>query len=156
VTPTRHLGRTVLASHATAAILIGITTGPTLAARPNGPGSAGQLALAASIYLVTSTLLRIGERHHYLPTARPASRSARLAEAGTVGLGVGAALALSIQPVLVLLLTAPLLLLHRALLPPPPASIDGKTGLLTATAWNHHAERELPAPRGALAPVWAC
>jgi diguanylate cyclase (GGDEF)-like protein len=67
-------------------------------------------------------------------------------EFGTLCLGALAASALSSNPWQVLLVMAPLLVLHRAVLVrhlEQVASTDSKTGLLNAAAWHTEAAREL-------------
>jgi diguanylate cyclase (GGDEF)-like protein len=69
-----------------------------------------------------------------------------LLEFATLSLGAITAVALSINPVLVILVLPPLLVLHRAVLVrhlEEAASTDGKTGLLNAAAWHVQAERAL-------------
>lgn len=67
-------------------------------------------------------------------------------EVATLCLGAVAAVALTLNPWLVVLLLPPLLVLHRAVLVrhlEEAASTDSKTGLLNAAAWHFRAEREL-------------
>ncbi|WP_298796734.1 GGDEF domain-containing protein [Pseudonocardia sp. 73-21] len=67
-------------------------------------------------------------------------------EVATLSLGGLTAVALLINPWLVLLVLPSLLVLHRAVLVrhlQEAASIDGKTGLLNAATWHTRAEREL-------------
>ncbi|WP_433280265.1 GGDEF domain-containing protein [Pseudonocardia xinjiangensis] len=67
-------------------------------------------------------------------------------EIATLCLGALAAIALGVNPWLVLLVLPPLLVLHRAVLVrqlEEAASTDGKTGLLNAAAWHAQAERAL-------------
>jgi diguanylate cyclase (GGDEF)-like protein len=82
-----------------------------------------------------------------------------LVEIATLSLGALTAVALVINPWLVLLAMPPLLVLHRAVLVrhlEVAANIDGKTGLLNAAAWHAQAERALrrgsrpEGPRGVL------
>jgi diguanylate cyclase (GGDEF)-like protein len=82
-----------------------------------------------------------------------------LLEIATLSLGALTAVALIVNPWLVLLALPPLLVLHRAVLVKhleEAASIDGKTGLLNAAAWHAQAEQVLrrsarhDAPRGVL------
>ncbi|MGH3586310.1 MAG: GGDEF domain-containing protein [Pseudonocardia sp.] len=82
-----------------------------------------------------------------------------LLELATLSLGALTAVAMVVNPWLVLLALPPLLVLHRAVLVKhleEAASLDGKTGLLNAAAWHAQAERALrpgsrPAgPRGVL------
>ena len=66
-------------------------------------------------------------------------------ETVTLCLGGLAALALVYQPVLVILILPPLLMLHRSVLVKQlevAASTDDKTGLLNALAWHDSAQRE--------------
>jgi diguanylate cyclase (GGDEF)-like protein len=67
-------------------------------------------------------------------------------EIATLSLGALTAVALSINPLMVLFILPPLLVLHRAVLVrhlEEVASTDGKTGLLNAAAWLVQAERAL-------------
>lgn len=67
-------------------------------------------------------------------------------EIATLCLGAITAVALAINPWLVVLVLPALLVLHRAVLVrqlEEAASTDGKTGLLNAAAWHVHAQREL-------------
>jgi diguanylate cyclase (GGDEF)-like protein len=67
-------------------------------------------------------------------------------EIATLSLGALTAVVLSINPVLVLFVFPPLLVLHRAVLVrhlEEAASTDSKTGLLNAAAWMVQAERVL-------------
>jgi diguanylate cyclase (GGDEF)-like protein len=82
-----------------------------------------------------------------------------LLEFATLSLGAITAVALSINPLLVVLVLPPLLVLHRAVLVrhlEDAANTDGKTGLLNAAAWHVKAERALQrrrrgdGPRGVL------
>jgi diguanylate cyclase (GGDEF)-like protein len=82
-----------------------------------------------------------------------------LLEFATLSLGALTAVALVVNPWLVLLALPPLVVLHRAVLVrhlEEAASIDGKTGLLNAVAWHAQAERLLQrsnrsaGPRGVL------
>jgi diguanylate cyclase (GGDEF)-like protein len=69
-----------------------------------------------------------------------------LLEFATLSLGAITAVALSINPMLVVLVLPPLLVLHRAVLVKhleEAANTDGKTGLLNAAAWHVQAERVL-------------
>ncbi|WP_219416348.1 sensor domain-containing diguanylate cyclase [Pseudonocardia nigra] len=79
-------------------------------------------------------------------------------EIATLSVGALAAVALAVNPWLVLFVLPPILVLHRAVLVrhlEEAASIDGKTGLLNAAAWHTRAERVLRRggsddPRGVL------
>jgi diguanylate cyclase (GGDEF)-like protein len=67
-------------------------------------------------------------------------------EIATLCLGALTAVALAINPWLVVLVLPALLVLHRAVLVrqlEEAASMDGKTGLLNAAAWHAYAQREL-------------
>lgn len=67
-------------------------------------------------------------------------------EIATLSLGALTAVALLVNPWFVVLVLAPLIVLHRAVLVrqlEEAASTDGKTGLLTAVAWHARAVREL-------------
>jgi diguanylate cyclase (GGDEF)-like protein len=67
-------------------------------------------------------------------------------EIATLSLGALTAVALTVNPFLVLFVFPPLLVLHRAVLVrhlEEAASTDGKTGLLNAAAWMVQAERAL-------------
>jgi diguanylate cyclase (GGDEF)-like protein len=67
-------------------------------------------------------------------------------EIATLCLGAITAVAVLVNPWLVLLVLPPLLVLHRAVLVrqlEEEASTDGKTGLLNAAAWHARAERAL-------------
>jgi diguanylate cyclase (GGDEF)-like protein len=67
-------------------------------------------------------------------------------EIATLSLGGLTAIALLINPLLVLLVLPPLLVLHRAVLVrhlEEAASTDSKTGLLNAATWHSRVEREL-------------
>jgi diguanylate cyclase (GGDEF)-like protein len=69
-----------------------------------------------------------------------------LLELATLSLGAITAVALAINPVLVVFVLPPLLVLHRAVLVKhleEAANTDGKTGLLNAVAWHVKAERAL-------------
>jgi diguanylate cyclase (GGDEF)-like protein len=69
-----------------------------------------------------------------------------LLEFATLSLGAITAVALAVNPMLVVLVLPPLLVLHRAVLVKhleEAANTDGKTGLLNAAAWHVQAERVL-------------
>jgi diguanylate cyclase (GGDEF)-like protein len=69
-----------------------------------------------------------------------------LLEMATLSLGAITAVALAINPVLIVFVLPPLLVLHRAVLVKhleEAANTDGKTGLLNAVAWHVQAERAL-------------
>lgn len=69
-----------------------------------------------------------------------------LLELATLSLGALVAVALRLNPLIVLLVLPPVLVLHRAVLVrylEEAASTDGKTGLLNAATWHVRAENEL-------------
>jgi diguanylate cyclase (GGDEF)-like protein len=76
-------------------------------------------------------------------------------ELATLTLGALVALVLGINPVLVVLVLPPLLVLHRAVLVgqlEEAAATDGKTGLLNAHTWGARAEHQLQRAGGAGVP----
>jgi diguanylate cyclase (GGDEF)-like protein len=78
-----------------------------------------------------------------------------LLEVATLSLGALTAVALVVNPWLVLLAMPPLLVLHRAVLVrhlEEAANIDSKTGLLNASAWHARAERALARDSGTNGP----
>jgi diguanylate cyclase (GGDEF)-like protein len=78
-----------------------------------------------------------------------------LLEVATLSLGALTAVALVVNPWLVLLAMPPLLVLHRAVLVrhlEEAANIDSKTGLLNAAAWHARAERALARDSGTNGP----
>jgi diguanylate cyclase (GGDEF)-like protein len=80
------------------------------------------------------------------PSAFVAAWDENLLEFGLLCLGALAAIALSVNPWLVLFVLPPVLALLRTVLIRPlvsAASTDGKTGLLNAATWNAEAERIL-------------
>jgi diguanylate cyclase (GGDEF)-like protein len=83
-------------------------------------------------------------------------RDDHLLELGALCMGALAAIAVASSPWLVLAVLPPLLVVLRAVLVRPlevAASTDGKTGLLTASAWFAAAERVLHGPRERAAGV---
>jgi diguanylate cyclase (GGDEF)-like protein len=121
------------------------------------------VALAVLAYTTVNTSLVAGA----IAVATPQPHLAKLLggwddvvlETATLCLGGLAAVALSINPWLVLFVLPPLLVLHRAVLVQhlkQAASTDVKTGLLNAAAWHSQAERALrrskesQGPRGVL------
>jgi diguanylate cyclase (GGDEF)-like protein len=116
----------------------------------------GVLVLAVLTYAVVNNALVTGAiALHAGPP--PAGRIARVRqllgepddivlELATLSLGALTAVALTINPWLVLLVMLPLLVLHRADMArqlEQRAAMDGKTGLLNAAAWHEQAERAL-------------
>lgn len=108
------------------------------------------IALGLLVFLTVNTALVAGAIAVSTPRADPAQLlgewDENMLEIATLSLGGLVAVALSINPWLVLLVFPPLLVLHRAVLVrhlEQAASTDSKTGLLNAAAWHAQAEREL-------------
>ena len=92
--------------------------------------------------LVTVALVRLGVRGRGLI----GSRDDNLIELATLCLGGLVAIAVLNQPVLAILVIAPMVTLQRGALMrelETAASTDAKTGLLNPVAWEHLAQREL-------------
>jgi diguanylate cyclase (GGDEF)-like protein len=130
---------------------------------PLVPAGVPGITLALLVYTTINTGLVAGAIAMSAPQpdlARVLGRwDDNLLEFATLSLGALAAVALVVNPWLVLLALPPLVVLHRAVLVrhlEEAANIDGKTGLLNAVAWHAQAERLLqrsnPAdgPRGVL------
>jgi diguanylate cyclase (GGDEF)-like protein len=140
----------VLACHAAAAVLNYAKVEP-----PPALGGARELltmTLAILAYATVNTGLVAAAIA--LSAAMPRPSPAQLIghwddnmlELATLCLGALAALALASNPWLVVLVMAPLLVLHRAVLVrqlEEVASTDSKTGLLNAAAWHTRAAKEL-------------
>jgi diguanylate cyclase (GGDEF)-like protein len=158
----RHLFSTatvVLACHAAAAVLhyAGSGNPPRLGAllTDGQLGSARELlvlVLAMLAYATVNTGLIAGAIALSAPRPRPTPArllghwDENMLELGTLCLGGLAATVLGTNPWLVLLVMAPVLVLHRAVLVRQlehVASTDSKTGLLNAAAWHTEAAREL-------------
>ena len=127
---------------------LGSGTGPgvTTLAAAGLPG----IVLALLVYTTINTGLVAGAVAMSAPQPELARVLGRwddnLVEFATLSLGALAAVAVLVNPVLVLLALPPLLVLHRAVLVrhlEEAARVDGKTGLLTAAAWHAKAERAL-------------
>jgi diguanylate cyclase (GGDEF)-like protein len=142
-----------------AAVVGFLGSGPEPLAAAGIPG----ITLALLVYTTINTGLVAGAIAMSAPQpdlARVLGRwDDNLLEFATLSLGALTAVALVVNPWLVLLALPPLVVLHRAVLVrhlEEAASIDGKTGLLNAVAWHAQAERLLqrdsPAdgPRGVL------
>ena len=108
------------------------------------------MVLALLVFTTVNTALIAGAIA--MSTAQPNLATAlgdwddNVLEVATLSLGGLTAVALLINPWLVLLVLPSLLVLHRAVLVrhlQEAASIDGKTGLLNAATWHTRAEREL-------------
>lgn len=114
------------------------------------------VALALLVFTTVNTALVAGAIA--MSSAQPNLATAfgdwddNVLEVATLSLGGLTAVALLINPWLVLLVLPPLLVLHRAVLVrhlEEAASTDSKTGLLNAGTWHTRAERELQrTPRG--------
>jgi diguanylate cyclase (GGDEF)-like protein len=120
-----------------------------------GPVEVAVLALAVLVYLAVDAALVAGMA---LLARRGNLRSVvgrwddNAVEVATVCMGALAAVALRSAPALVVLVLPPILVLHRAVLVrqlEEAASIDAKTGLLTAAAWRTAAEQALRRARRA-------
>jgi diguanylate cyclase (GGDEF)-like protein len=105
------------------------------------------VALAVGAYVVVNTVLvgaAIGLTRDGLPLRTVLGRwDDNALEVATLCMGALAAVALGTTPGLVALVLPPILVLHRAVLArqlEDQASTDGKTGLLTAMAWNDRAD----------------
>ncbi len=149
----------VLACLGAAAVVRFLGSGPEPLAAAGVPG----IALALLVYTTINTGLVAGAIAMSAPQpdlVRVLGRwDDNLLEFATLSLGALTAVALVVNPWLVLLALPPLVVLHRAVLVrhlEEAANIDGKTGLLNAVAWHAKAERLLqrssPAdgPRGVL------
>jgi len=149
----------VLACLGAAAVIDFLGSGPAPLSAAGVPG----ITLALLVYTTINTGLVAGAIAMSAPQPDMARVLGRwddnLLEIATLSLGALAAVALVVNPWLVLLVVPPLLVLHRAVLVrhlEEAASIDGKTGLLNAVAWHAQAEqlvlRGNPAdgPRGVL------
>ncbi|GAA4530589.1 GGDEF domain-containing protein [Amycolatopsis samaneae] len=115
----------------------------------------GALVLAAAVFeIVNIVLVAAGI---YLYTSKPSladlvgTREDNAFELATLCLGGLVALALVVQPVLILCAVAPLLLLHRYLLLKQQLQVaavtDEKTGLLNTAGWHRLARREFARAR---------
>jgi diguanylate cyclase (GGDEF)-like protein len=149
----------VLACLGAAAVVGYLGRGPEPLAVAGIPG----IVLALCAYTTINTGLVAGAIAMSAPQpdlARVLGRwDDNLLEFATLSLGALTAVAVVVNPWLVLLALPPLVVLHRAVLVrhlEEAASIDGKTGLLNAVAWHAQAERLLQrgsradGPRGVL------
>lgn len=137
----------VLAAHVAHAVVAG---GGGVPAWPQDLVGLSTLGVALLAYIVVNTVLVAGAIALTEPVVRPAEllgqRDDIALEIATLCLGALAAVALTANPWLVVLVLPPLLVLHRAVLVrqlEAVASTDAKTGLLTAGAWHTLAAREL-------------
>ena len=149
----------VLACLGAAAVVRFLGSAPVPLADAGIPG----ITLALLVYTTINTGLVAGAIAMSAPQpdlARVLGRwDDNLLEFATLSLGALTAVAVVVNPWLVLLALPPLVVLHRAVLVrhlEEAASIDGKTGLLNAVAWHAQAERLLQrgsradGPRGVL------
>ncbi|GAA5138486.1 GGDEF domain-containing protein [Pseudonocardia adelaidensis] len=149
----------VLACLGAAAVVGYLGAGPEPLTAAGIPG----IVLGSCVYTTINTGLVAGAIAMSAPQpdlARVLGRwDDNLLEFATLSLGALTAVALVVNPWLVLLALPPLVVLHRAVLVrhlEEAASIDGKTGLLNAVAWHAQAERLLrrsdrsAGPRGVL------
>lgn len=144
----------ILACIGASAVLHNVGTGIGPEALDN-PNSLLAIGLALLVYTTVNTALVAGAI--MVSSVKPDVAAAvgrwddNLLELSTLSLGGLAAVAISLNPVLVLLLFPPLLVLHRAVLVrhlEEAATTDSKTGLLNAAAWHTQAERALHGARG--------
>jgi diguanylate cyclase (GGDEF)-like protein len=143
----------VLAAQAAHAVVAGRGGLPTWT---DGAAGLGLLALAVLAYAVVNNALIIGAIA-LGSDALPGGRRVRcrdllgqlddvVLELATLSLGALTAVALALDPWLVVFVLVPLLVLHRADVArqlEQRADTDGKTGLLNAAAWHEKAERAL-------------
>jgi len=139
----------VLSCLAASAVLRVTGLGPLDVGMPSTWRAAGIVLTAALVFELANACLAAAGIFLY---GRKRSRQALFGtwsdnalETVTLCLGGLAALALVYQPVLVLLVLPPLLMLHRSVLVKQlevAASTDDKTGLLNALAWHDSAQRE--------------
>jgi diguanylate cyclase (GGDEF)-like protein len=127
--------------------------------RFGGPVDLLSAAVALLVYTTVNSCLVAGA----IAMSVPRADLARLfghwddnaLEIATLSLGVLAAAAMSIHPIMLVFVLPPLLVLHRAVLVrhlEEAANTDSKTGLLNAAAWHALAERELRRARRADGP----
>jgi diguanylate cyclase (GGDEF)-like protein len=143
-----NLAAVVLACLAASAVMAAVAGGPVPAA--DGDARLVAIVLAVLAYTTVNSCLVAGAIA--LATARPdpttvfASWNENLLELATLCLGAIVALTFVVNPLLLVLVLPPLLVLQRSVLVSQleeKASTDGKTGLLNAAAWHTQAEREL-------------
>ncbi len=159
----RHLFNTatiVLASLAASAVahISPMTAGPTTDGRGLVIIVLALLAYAAISALLVAGIIVLSDPQADLHTMFGTGDD-NLLEIATLSFGGVAALAVTVNPLLIAFVLPPLLVLHRAVLVrhlEVAASTDGKTGLLNAAAWHVQAERALhrarrgDPPRGVL------
>lgn len=144
----------------TAATVVLAASAAHQVAGPGGLPPAPTIALAALTYLVVNNALVAAAVALAADRVRPrelvGGLEENVLELATVCLGALAALALVGDRWMVLLVLAPLLVLHRAVQArqlEEAASTDAKTGLLNAAAWRAEAARELERARRAGTPA---
>ncbi len=135
---------------AAAGVMQSVTGGPLTVVEGHGGQQLVGLVLAILVYTTVNSCLVAGAIAVSSPRFEPskvfASWEENVLEIATLCLGALAAVAMVINPLLVVFILPPLLVLHRAVLVrhlEQAASTDGKTGLLNAAAWHTQAEREL-------------
>ncbi|WP_186814191.1 sensor domain-containing diguanylate cyclase [Pseudonocardia asaccharolytica] len=140
----------VLACIAASTVVGSIGTGDFSGELSEGPMELVALVLALLVYTTVNSGLIAGA----IAVSNPQATTVQvlghwdenMLEVATLCLGGLTAVALAINPWLIVLVLPPLLVLHRAVLVrqlEEAASTDGKTGLLNAAAWHAEAEREL-------------
>jgi diguanylate cyclase (GGDEF)-like protein len=141
---------TVVLACVAASAVVQRTTEALPGVEPFPSGNVVGIVLAMLAYTTVNSCLVAGAIA--MSSARPNMAAAfggladNVLELGTLSLGAVTAVAMTINPWLVLFVLPPLLVLHRAVLVrhlEEAASIDGKTKLLNAAAWHSQAEREL-------------
>jgi diguanylate cyclase (GGDEF)-like protein len=161
----RHIFSTatvVLACLAASAVMVQVR-GPGEGLAFGGAGDLLALGLALLAYTTVNSSLIAGAIAVSTPQPDLAKVFGQwddnMLEVATLSLGALTAVALAVNPWLVLLVLPPVLVLHRAVLVrhlEEAANTDGKTGLLNAAAWHIQAERALrrssrnEGPRGVL------
>ncbi len=140
----------VLACIAASAVIRSVGSGDPAGVVRGGAVELAALGLALLVYTTVNSGLIAGAIA--VSTSRPTAAQVlghwdeNMLEIATLCLGALTAVALAINPWLVVLVLPPLLVLHRAVLVrqlEEAASTDGKTGLLNAAAWHAQAEREI-------------
>lgn len=125
-----------------------------------GPIDLGALVAAGIAYWLVNLALVVGAILLTSPT-RPGREvlgplSQQLVIAASIGLGTGLAVVLVTAPWVVPVLVVTMFGMHLGLLLPvyrTAARVDGKTGVLTATAWHEHAAAELNRARATGTPI---
>ncbi|MHA6795240.1 GGDEF domain-containing protein [Pseudonocardia bannensis] len=140
----------VLACIAASAVMHSVGPGGPAGVVRGGAAELAALGLALLVYTTVNSGLIAGAIA--VSTSRPTAAQVlghwdeNMLEIATLCLGALTAVALAINPWLVVLVLPPLLVLHRAVLVrqlEEAASTDSKTGLLNAATWHTQAEREI-------------